>query len=59
MPGTITPPASLRPIPSPAQIIMAEKYADLFEAGWRPGAEEVARDVRAVFGGSFADFLAK
>ena len=39
--------------------VLAEKYADLFEAGWRPGAEEVARDVRAVFGGSFADFLAK
>ena len=39
--------------------ILADKFADLFTAGWRPTAEEVERDVRALFGGSFEAFLAK
>jgi len=39
--------------------VLADKYADLFNAGWRPTAEEIARDARALFGGSFAEFLAK
>ncbi|MHC4561755.1 MAG: glucuronate isomerase [Planctomycetota bacterium] len=39
--------------------VLADKYADLFTAGWRPTADEVSRDVRAIFGGSFEEFLAK
>jgi len=39
--------------------VLADKYADLFAAGWRPSADEVGRDVRRIFGGSFAEFLAK
>ncbi len=39
--------------------VLAEKYADLFEAGWRPTEQEVRRDARRLFGGAFADFLAK
>ena len=39
--------------------VLQEKYADLFEAGWRPTKQEVRRDVRALLGGSFAEFLAK
>ena len=39
--------------------VLAEKYAALFEAGWRPTEAEIVRDVRAIFGGSFAEFLAK
>ena len=39
--------------------VLADKYADLFEAGWRPREEEIARDVRAIFGGSFAEFVGK
>jgi hypothetical protein len=39
--------------------VLVDKYADQFEAGWRPTAEEVRRDVRAIFGGSFAEFMAK
>ena len=39
--------------------VLADKYADLFEAGWRPREEEIARDVRAIFGGSFAEFMGK
>ena len=39
--------------------VLADKYADLFTAGWRPTEAEIARDVRALFGGSFAEFLAK
>jgi len=39
--------------------VLADKYADLHDAGWRPTEEEVRRDVRAIFGGSFAEFLAK
>ena len=39
--------------------VLAEKYRDLFQAGWRPTTEEVTRDIRAIFGGSFEAFLAK
>ncbi|MDY7010815.1 MAG: glucuronate isomerase [Planctomycetota bacterium] len=39
--------------------ILVEKYSDLFEAGWRPAEEEIARDARAIFGGSFEEFLNK
>jgi len=39
--------------------VLAEKYADLLAAGWRPTAEEIRRDVRAIFGGSFEAFLAR
>ncbi|KKK73985.1 hypothetical protein LCGC14_2888320, partial [marine sediment metagenome] len=39
--------------------VMADKFADLFNAGWRPTVEEITRDVRAIFGGSFSEFLAK
>ncbi len=39
--------------------ILAEKYADLFDTGWRPTEKEIAREVRRLFGGSFEEFLAK
>jgi hypothetical protein len=39
--------------------VLADKYRDLFEAGWRPTADEIRRDVRAIFGGAFEEFLAK
>ncbi|HDZ21238.1 hypothetical protein LCGC14_0226260 [marine sediment metagenome] len=39
--------------------VLAEKFADLFTAGWRPTPDEVTRDIRAIFGGSFEAFLAK
>jgi len=39
--------------------VLADKYTDLFQAGWRPTEQEIRRDVRAIFGGSFAEFLAK
>jgi len=39
--------------------VLAEKYADQFRAGWRATDPEVRRDVRALFGGSFHEFLAK
>ena len=39
--------------------VLADKYADLFQAGWRPTEAEVRRDVRAIFGGAFAEFLSK
>jgi len=39
--------------------VMADKYRDLFLAGWRPTQEEIQRDVRAIFGGSFEEFLTK
>ncbi len=37
--------------------VLVDKYGDLFEAGWRPTEEEINRDVRAIFGGSFEEFL--
>jgi hypothetical protein len=39
--------------------VLAEKYRLLFEAGWRPTEEEVARAARALFGGAFEEFLRK
>jgi len=39
--------------------ILCCKYLDLWAAGWRPTEEEVRRDVRAIFGGAFDEFLAK
>jgi len=39
--------------------VLAEKYRCQFHAGWRASEDEIRRDVRALFGGSFEDFLAK
>jgi hypothetical protein len=39
--------------------VLVDKYAALFEAGWRPTEAEVRRDVRNCFGGSFEEFLKK
>ena len=38
---------------------VADKFRGLFAAGWRPTEREIARDVRALCGGAFAEFLAK
>ncbi len=39
--------------------VLVDKYSDLFNAGWRPTEKEIKRDVRAIFGGSFEEFLNK
>ncbi len=39
--------------------VLVDKYADQFAAGWRVTTDEIGRDVRAIFGGSFEQFLAK
>ena len=39
--------------------VLVDKYTDLFAAGWRPTDQEIARDVRALFGGSFEQFRRK
>ena len=39
--------------------VLAGKYGELFDAGWRPTGDEVRRDVRDLLGGSFEAFLAK
>ncbi|MFP4054249.1 MAG: glucuronate isomerase [Phycisphaerae bacterium] len=39
--------------------VAVDKYLDLFDAGWRPTEQEIARDVRGIFGGRFEEFLAK
>jgi len=39
--------------------VLAQTYRDQFLAGWRPTGEEIRRDVGALFGGAFAEFLAK
>ncbi len=39
--------------------VLAEKYRLLLEAGWRPTKDEIRRDVRALFGGAFEEFLKK
>ena len=39
--------------------VLAEKYRDLFAAGWQPKEDEIRRDVRALLGGSFEEFLRK
>ncbi len=37
--------------------VLGEKYTDLAAAGWEPSREEIERDVRGLFGGSFEEFL--
>lgn len=39
--------------------VLADKYGELFAAGWRPREDEITRDVRGLFGGMFEEFLAK
>jgi hypothetical protein len=39
--------------------VLAEKYRDLFAAGWRPGEAEVRRSARSILGGAFEEFCAK
>jgi hypothetical protein len=39
--------------------ILTEKYSELFDTGWRPRPEEIQRDVRNLFGGSFERFCRK
>jgi hypothetical protein len=39
--------------------VLAEKYADLAETGWKVTPEEIQRDVRQLFGGSFDQFCAR
>jgi len=36
---------------------LVEKYQDLAETGWTPTTTEIQRDVKALFGGSYRDFL--
>lgn len=38
---------------------VADKYRLLFQAGWRPGEDEVRRDVRGLLGGMFEEFMKK
>jgi hypothetical protein len=38
--------------------VLVEKYEDLAATGWSPTTEEIERDVRALFGGSYQGFLA-
>jgi len=37
--------------------VLADKYADQFEAGWRVTEDEIRRDARNILGGSFEAFL--
>jgi hypothetical protein len=37
--------------------VLADKYADLLASGWTVDEAEIARDVDALFGGNFRDFL--
>ena len=39
--------------------VLADKYADAHQAGWRFTGEEIARDVRRLLGGAFEEFLSK
>ena len=39
--------------------VLTEKYAELFDTGWRPSEDEIRRDVRRLLGGAFEEFLAK
>jgi hypothetical protein len=48
--------AHMRPIIAD---VLADKYRDLFIAGWRPTEQEIRRDVRAIFGGMFEEFCGK
>jgi hypothetical protein len=38
--------------------ILVQKYEDLAATGWDPSTVEIERDVRALFGGAYRDFLA-
>jgi hypothetical protein len=38
--------------------VLAEKYIDLADTGWRPTRKEIARDVADLLGGNFERFLA-
>ena len=38
--------------------VLVEKYEDLAATGWNPTTEEIERDVKALFGGAYRDFLA-
>ena len=38
--------------------VLADKYADLFAAGWRPTEDEIRRAARSLLGGAFEEFLA-
>ncbi|MGI6200892.1 MAG: glucuronate isomerase [Christensenellales bacterium] len=37
--------------------VLADKYLDLAQTGWMPTREEIHRDVEALFGGEFLQFL--
>jgi len=39
--------------------VLVDKYRNLCTTGWQPTEDEIRRDVRAIFGGSFEEFLAK
>ena len=39
--------------------VLADKYRDQFNAGWRTTSEEIRRDMKNLFGGSFQEFLAR
>jgi hypothetical protein len=39
--------------------VLADKYADQFEAGWRVTEAEIKRDARNILGGSFEAFLSR
>ena len=39
--------------------VLADKAGALVAAGWRPTEDEIRREARAIFGGSFEEFLAK
>lgn len=38
--------------------VLTEKYEDLAATGWNPTTAEIERDVRALFGGAYREFLA-
>lgn len=39
--------------------VLYDKYKDLLDAGWRFTEEEIIRDVKYLFGGSFLEFTRK
>lgn len=39
--------------------VLVEKYMELHRGGWQPTLAEIKRDVRALLGGSFEEFLRK
>ncbi|MGE5597757.1 MAG: glucuronate isomerase [Bacteroidota bacterium] len=38
-------------------VVLAEKYADLWRAGWRPTPDEIRRDIAGLLGGNFWTFV--